>query len=359
MPPTAPVDLAHLGWDAERAAYLHAHHPGLDPARVAVEHRGSYILFTEDGEVSAEITGRMRHDAILRTELPAVGDWVAIRRLPNEPKAIVEAVLPRRSSFSRDIAGLTTEEQVLAANIDVLFILAGLDGDLNLRRVERFLTLAWESGARPVVVLTKTDRCDDVAAAVNGVTDVAMGANVVAVCALDGSGIEGLEVHLVGDPTIALLGTSGVGKSTLINRLLGEELMVTKKVRWDGKGRHTTSHRQLIPLPAGGAIIDTPGLRELRMWDADAGLDTSFTDIAELATDCRFADCSHEHEPGCAVLAAVEEGGLDMARLASYRKLARELAALERKKDIHLAREHARKFKKVTNDARTRSRERW
>ena len=359
MPPPTPVDLARLGWDAERADHLHTHHPGLEPARVAVEHRGSYILFTDGGEVSAEITGRMRHDAVLRTELPAVGDWVAIRPLPNEPKAIIEAVLPRRSSFSRDIAGLTTEEQVLAANIDVLFILAGLDGDLNLRRVERFLTLAWESGARPVIVLTKTDRCDDVAAAVNGVIDVAVGADVVAVCALDGSGIDGLEVHLHGDPTIALLGTSGVGKSTLINRLLGEDLMVTKKVRWDGKGRHTTSHRQLIPLPAGGAIIDTPGLRELRLWDADTGLDSSFTDIAELASSCRFADCSHEHEPGCAVLTAVEEGSLEGARLASYRKLARELAALERKKNIHLAREHARKFKKVTNDARTRSRERW
>jgi len=352
-------DLARLGWDAGRAEYLNEQHPELDPARVAVEHRGSYLLFSERGELAGEITGRLRHDTILRTELPAVGDWVAVRNVPGEAKAVIEAVLPRKTSFSRDVAGLTTEEQVLAANVDVLFILAGLDGDLNVRRVERFLTLAWESGAKPVVVLTKTDRCDDLAGALDTVEGVAPGVDVVAVCALDGTGIAEVQVHLDGDPTIALLGTSGVGKSTLINRLLGHQVMVTKKVRWDGKGRHTTSHRQLIPMPGGGAIIDTPGLRELRLWDADTGLDVTFQDVAELAERCRFTDCTHEHEPDCAVLTAVAGGNLEPGRLASYRKLARELAALERKKDVHLAREHARRFKKVTNDARTRSRAKW
>lgn len=353
------IDLARLGWDEDRKSYMHENHPDLQPARVAVEHRGSYVLFGAAGELFGEISGRFRHETTLGAELPAVGDWVATRPLPNEAKAVIEAVLPRRSSFSRDVAGLTTEEQVLAANVDVLFILAGLDGELNVRRVERFLTLASESGARPVVVLTKVDRCDELAGALQDVAAVAPGVDIAAVCALDGTGMDELAGHLMDDPTIALLGTSGVGKSTLINRLLNNDLMVTKKVRWDGKGRHTTSHRQLIPLPGGGAIIDTPGLRELRLWDADTGLDTSFTDIADLATGCRFADCTHEHEPECAVLAAVELGVLDGARLASYRKLARELAALERKKDVHLAREHARKFKKLTNDARTRSRSRW
>lgn len=353
------IDLARIGWDEDRTTYLQKNHPDLEPARVAVEHRGSYVLFGTPGELAGEISGRMRHDTILRTELPAVGDWVAARMIDGEPKAIIEAVLPRKSSFSRDVAGLTTEEQVLAANVDVLFILAGLDGDLNVRRVERFLTLAWESGAKPVVVLTKTDRCDDLSAALRDVGRVAPGVDVIAVCALDGTGIAEAEVHLAGDPTIALLGTSGVGKSTLINRLLGDDVMVTKKVRWDGKGRHTTSHRQLIPMPGGGAIIDTPGLRELRLWDADIGLDETFADIAELAAACRFADCAHEYEPDCAVLAGVEREELEPERLASYRKLARELAALERKKDVRLAREHARRFKKITNEARTRSRSKW
>jgi ribosome biogenesis GTPase len=312
-------------------------------------------VLTADGEMSAEVTGRMRHDALLKTELPAVGDWVAGRRVPGEAKVMIEVLLPRRSSFSRDVAGLTTEEQVLAANIDKVFVLAGLDGDLNLRRVERFLTLAWESGAVPVVVLTKTDKCDDVPTALGDVMTVAPGVEVYAVCALEGSGVEPIMAELRGNPTVAFLGSSGVGKSTLINRMLGEDIMTTKKVRWDGKGRHTTTHRELLPLPGGGAVIDTPGLRELRLWDAGEGIDTSFSDIAEMAAACRFRDCSHEHEPGCAVIAALATGVLDEGRLASYRKLQRELAALARKKDAHLAREHGRRFQRLAVEARARS----
>ena len=327
------IDLGHLGWDEERAAYMQQHHPALEPARVAVEHRHSYEVFAASGELAAEVTGRLRHGTELRTELPAVGDWVAVRILPGERKAMIEAVLPRRSSFSRDVAGLTTEEQVLAANLDKVFVVAGLDGDLNIRRVERFLTLAWESGAVPIVVLTKTDMCADLPSAIESVSTVAPGVEVLAVCALDGSGLDAVRDQLGGHPTIALLGSSGVGKSTLINRLLGEDLMTTDEVRWDGRGKHTTSHRQLIPLPGGGALIDTPGLRELRLWDGDAGIESSFSDITELAEECRFNDCSHEHEPGCAVLTALDENRLDAARLNGYRKLQKELAALERKKD--------------------------
>ena len=349
-------DLTRLGWNEERATYLRDLHPGLAPARVAVEHRRSYEVFSEAGSLAAEITGRMRHDAVLRTELPAVGDWVAVRILPGEPKAVIESVLPRRSSFSRDVAGLTTEEQVLAANIDKLFIVAGLDGDLNLRRLERFLTLAWESGALPIVVLTKTDKCADLEVVLRDVASIAPGVDIHPVCALDGSGMEGIERHLDGAPTIALLGSSGVGKSTLINRLLHEEVMTTDEVRWDGRGKHTTSHRQLIPLPGGGAVIDTPGLRELRLWDAEEGIESSFRDIAELAIGCRFGDCTHDHEPGCAVLEAIEDGNLEPERLTGYRKLSRELAALERKKDIHLAREHNRRWKRLTSEGKARSR---
>jgi ribosome biogenesis GTPase len=335
------------------------HHPGLDPARVAIEHGRSYVLFSRLGEIAAETTGRMRHETVLRTGLPAVGDWVAVRHLPGESKAVIEAVLPRRSSFSRDVAGMTTEEQVLAANIDKVFMLSGLDGDLNVRRVERFLTLAWESGAVPIVVLTKTDMCDDLPATLEQVMAVTPGVEIYPVCALDGSGLEALAGELDGDLTIAVLGSSGVGKSTLVNALIGSDLMVTDEVRWDGRGKHTTSHRQLIPLPTGGALIDTPGLRELRLWDADTGIDASFSDVTDLAEGCRFNDCSHEHEPGCAVLAAIENGNLDDARLAGYRKLRRELAALERKKDVHLARTHQRRFKQLSSDARARSKERW
>lgn len=349
-------DLALIGWDEDRDSYLKEHHPGLVPARVSVEHRHSYTVLTAEGEMSAEVTGRMRHDALLKSELPAVGDWVAGRRVPGEDKVMIEALLARRSAFSRDVAGLTTEEQVLAANVDKVFVLAGLDGDLNLRRVERFLTLAWESGAIPVVVLTKTDKCDDVPAALEDVVAIAPGVEVYAVCALVDEGVGALAEELVGDPTVAFLGSSGVGKSTLINRMLGEDTMTTKKVRWDGKGRHTTTHRELLPLPGGGAVIDTPGLRELRLWDAGEGIDSSFSDIAELASACRFRDCSHEHEPGCAVIAALESGALDEGRLASYRKLQRELAALARKKDAHLAREHGRRFQRLAAEARARSR---
>lgn len=351
-----PFDLARLGWTEDRQSHLQQNHPDLQAARVAIEHRGAYTVFTDDGELAAEITGRMRHETVLRTDLPAVGDWVAVRRLPGERKAMIEAVLPRRSSFSRDVAGLRTEEQVLAANVDKLFVVSGLDGDLNVRRIERFLTLGWESGATPVVVLTKTDKCDDVAGALAEVARSAPGVEIFPVCALDGSGLGALRAELAGDPTIAVLGSSGVGKSTLINGLLDAELMVTDSVRWDGRGKHTTTHRQLIPLPDGGALIDTPGLRELRLWDADTGIDTSFNDIAGLAEGCHFTDCSHEHEPGCAVLAALEKGHLEEDRLASYRKLKRELAALERRKDVHLAREHARRFKHLAAEGRAKSR---
>lgn len=352
-------DLSQLGWDEDRTAHLEANHPGLEPARVAVEHKGSYTLFTTAGETRGEITGRMRHETLLRSELPVVGDWVATRPISGERRATIEVTLPRRTSFSRDIAGLTTEEQVLAANVDILLILAGLDGDLSLRRLERFLTLAWQSGATPVVVLNKIDLCPDLPAVMDEVTRIAPGVDICPVSARDGRGLQPIRDLFGEGRTAALLGSSGVGKSTVINQLLGVEVMSTAEVRWDGKGKHTTTHRQLIPLPGGGCVIDTPGLRELRLWDADEGIEASFADIAELAIACRFSDCSHEHEPGCAVLQAVEDGLIGLDRLKSYQKLERELAALERKRNTHLAREQGRRFKKLTHETRTRSRQKW
>lgn len=355
MKPMHSPQMERLGWDPSRDEQLER---GLEPARVGSEHRGSYMVFSGAGELRAEITGRLRHEASSRAELPSVGDWVAVRRLPGEDRAMIHYVLPRHSRFVRKVAGLETEEQVVAANVDVVFLVSALDQDLNLRRAERYLTMAWESGASPVIVLSKADLNDDVDTAVADVASVAPGCPIHAVSTEDDASFEPLKTYLLGNKTSALLGSSGVGKSTIVNRLLGEERQVTKKIRGDGKGRHTTTHRELLLLPEGGLVIDTPGMRELQLWDADDGLDSTFSDVAGLAEGCRFNDCAHTTEPGCAVIAAVEDGSLPGARLESWRKLERELAYLERKKDKRLASEEARKWKKLNAEARARTRTR-
>ena len=350
------TDLADLGWTEEKRDYLAAFEADVEPARIASEHRGAYVVFTSTGELSAEITGRLSFTADSRADLPAVGDWVAITRTTDS--AVIHGVLPRSSVFSRKVAGPETDEQIVAANIDTIFICSALDADLNLRRIERYLTLSWQGGAVPVVLLTKSDLCADVAAAVGEVTGIAAGADVIAVSVVEDVGLSSLAAYLTGSKTVAVLGSSGVGKSTLVNRLVGEELMTTREIRDDGKGRHTTTYRRLIPLPGGGALIDTPGMRELQLWDGAEGLESAFSEIAELAEGCRFRDCSHRKEPGCAVLAALESGGLDATRFESYRKQERELASLETRKDKRLASEQARRWKQVNKEARSRSRHR-
>lgn len=323
-----PLGLHELGWtDAlERHFELYARE-GLIPARVAVEHRTKYGLYTGHAEVDAALAGKLRHDAVARRDLPAVGDWVALVPPPVGGVGVIHAVLPRASVVTRKMAGRERDEQIVAANIDVVFIVTSLNAELNPRRLERYLTLAWESGARPVVVLSKADCCDNPAPLVREAETVALGVPVLLTSAKTGLGIEGLRELLGGHKTGALLGSSGVGKSTLINALIGWERQDTGEIREaDDRGRHTTTRRELVTLPGGGLLIDTPGMRELQLSEAGHGLLSAFDDIEALAGSCGFGDCRHGAEPGCAVQAAVVEGRLAAERLASYHKLVRELA---------------------------------
>lgn len=348
------MNLSELGWnDSFEQAFAPFAKDGLSAARVAVQHRGAYQVCSEHGELAAEISGRFRHDTALPSDFPVVGDWVAIEVQLNEGKGVIHAVLPRRTKFSRTAAGDATEEQVLAANIDDVFIVEVLGDELNLRRIERYLTLAWESGAHPAIVLTKADLCSNAVSAVERARSVAGDVPVLAISSVSGEGMAALRSLLRAGRTAVLLGPSGVGKSTLTNHLCGEEAQDIQPVRdSDHKGRHTTTRRELIPLPSGGCIIDTPGLRELQLWDGETGLGEAFADIAELAAACRFSDCRHENEPGCAVLEAVESGLLDAARLESHRKLQRELAYFERRHDARAQSEQRRQWKSIARSLR-------
>ena len=333
------MHLESLGWDASFADAFHPYEQdGLAPARVAVEHRSEYVVYAESGELRADLAGRLRH----ADERPAVGDWVAVAARPDEGRATVQAVLPRRTAFVRKVAWSETRPQVVAANVDVVFVVCALDANYNVRRLERYLTLAWESGAQPVVLLTKADLCDDVDARVNAVEAVALGVPVHAVSAPQGDGVETVRSHVPDGRTAALLGSSGVGKSTLVNALVGSDLLATQEIREDGRGRHTTTHRQLVPLPEGGLVLDTPGMRELQLWDADEGMHAAFADVDALAAECRFADCAHAREPGCVIRAALADGRLEAERFENWRKLQRELEWLARRQDGR-ARSEARK----------------
>jgi ribosome biogenesis GTPase len=340
--------LERLGWNDDVARQFEEHAPGLVSGRVTVQHRGSWLAATEESDDLVGITGRLRH-AAAPGELPVVGDWVGLR------DGLIDAVLPRSSKFSRKTPFTEVSEQVLVANVDVAFLVMGLDDrDFNLRRLERYLTTAWEGGATPVIVLNKVDLAVELEQQIGEVETVAFGVPVHAVSAETGDGIEDLRRHLAGGATVVLLGSSGVGKSTIINRLLGEERFRTNEVRSDGRGRHTTTHRELVPVPGGGVIIDTPGLRELQLWDADGGLDQTFVDIAELISQCRFSDCQHKTEPGCAVKAALADGSLPAERWESYLKLQRELAYLERKLDPKLRSDERKRWADMTKAHRQR-----
>lgn len=329
-------ELEKLGWSAHfEEAFAPYLEEGFLPARVAAQHRGGYVVYAETGELSAEPSGRLHHETA-PGGLPVAGDWVAVRPHDDGSGAIIHAVLPRRTSISRKAAWLAAKEQVLGANVDVVFLVAGLDGDLNLRRLERYLATVWNSGATPVVVLSKADLCDNVEAALASVAGVAIGVAVHVASGLTGEGVDELRGYLTDTRTVALLGSSGVGKSTLINRLRGEDVQAVGDVRSDGRGRHTTTTRELVVLPEGGLLLDSPGMRELQLWDANEGLGATFGDVEALAAECRFSDCSHDGEPGCAIQRALVDGSLERERYASYSKLQRELRALAIKQDKRL-----------------------
>jgi len=349
--------LTKLGWDDQLSEEFEPHRAaGLVPGRVAVQHRGAWDVIAEAGELRVDAAGRLRHEAVVNAELPVVGDWVAVAARPDETGGTIQAVLPRRTKFSRKTTLQAAEEQVLVANVDVVFVVTSLNEDLNLRRLERYLTLAWESGASPVIVLTKADLVADSAPLVAAVEGIAYGVPVVPTSTVTGLGLDDVTAYLPTGVTGALLGSSGVGKSTLVNALVGEERLITQEIRDDGKGRHTTTRRELIVLPGAGLIVDTPGMRELQLWAADDGLDEAFDDVTALFANCRFSDCAHDTEPDCAVRAALEDGSLSTERWESYRKLQRELEHLERRLDKRAHAEERRRWRAISRDAAERMR---
>lgn len=347
--------LEDLGWGPffrEQTAQLN--NEGLAPMRVAEEQRGAFVLWGEAGACDAVLPGRWLHEAHGRDGFPAVGDWVLARELAGEDRAVIEHLLTRRSALSRKTAGERTDEQIMAANVDLIFIVASLNRELNLRRVERYLAVAWESGATPVLVLNKADLAGDRSASLREVHDVAPGVDVYESSAITGEGIDALNIALKYGQTAVFVGSSGVGKSSLVNRLLGNEAQTISHIRSDDKGRHTTTSRQMLIAPGGAVIIDTPGIRELQLWDAGEGLGQAFSDVESLAAGCSFRDCTHTSEPGCAVTGALRSGDLDRGRFDSYRKLQREQIFIESKKDDRLRSEEKKKWKQIHKDNRRR-----
>src|SRR5919205_2193316 len=346
------LSLEDYGWsDFFAAEFAPFAAEGYEPGRVLLQHSRVLMLYTAAGETEAETTGRLRYIARGAEDLPAVGDWVVIRRMGEEGKAKIHEVLPRRSKFSRKAAGRETEEQIVAANVDTVFLVTGLDNDYNPRRVERYLIMAWESGAEPVVVLNKADLIEEVEERTHEIERVAPGVPVLALSAKRGVGVEQLLPYVGRGRTVALMGSSGTGKSTITNRLLGAEVQRTQEVRLsDARGKHTTTHRELFVLPQGGLVLDTPGMRELQLLVSERGLRETFEEIEEAAALCRFSDCRHEGEPGCAVREALDAGELDAERYRSYRKMQAEMRHAATLVDQRKAQDEKARVKRVHRD---------
>jgi ribosome biogenesis GTPase len=346
------MTLEALGWNEQfKKAFAPFEKGEFAAGRVAVQHKTHYLLYTEFGELRGEITGKMHYLAEGLQDFPAVGDWVVIHARPHEQAATIHELLPRKSSFSRKVAGVKVEEQVLAANVDVVFLVSGLDGDFNLRRLERYLVLAAESGAMPVVILNKTDLCEDLNSKEQEIRSVASDVPLYFLSAAQDKGLDKILSYLKPGVTGALLGSSGVGKTTIINHLLGAEVYPTLEVReGDSRGRHATTRRELIILPGGGLLIDTPGMRELQLWGGTSGVVEIFGDISDLAKQCRFRDCAHETEPGCAIQKALEEGKLEESRYRSFQKLRREIAYQNRRIDKGEQRTEKERIKRISRE---------
>ncbi len=342
------IELARLGWNP---ALDTAHEPhaalGRTSARVVAEDRGSYLVIGAGGEQRAAVSGRFRFDADEDpAAFPAVGDWVVVEG-GMTGETVIHALLPRRSALIRQAAGRKTAAQVVGANLDVVFVVASLNGDLNPRRLERYVAVAWESGAAPVVLLSKADLGADIAGALLAVEGIAAGAEILVVSSFDGRGVEDVRARIGPGRTAAFVGSSGVGKSTLLNRLAGADVAAVREIREDdARGRHTTTRRQLHVLPSGSLVLDTPGMRELALWDGD-GLDRTFGDLDELVARCRFGNCQHHGEPGCAIAEALADGSLDRDRHASWQKLQREAAHHERRVDALSRNAERRRWKQI------------
>ena len=348
------ADLTAWGWDPRWTdTFARVAPPGTVPGRVTTEHRGGYGLATDNGEVTATVSGRFRHEALTVEDFPAVGDWVAVEIADGGQSGVVHAVLPRLTRFLRPQRGDIAQAQVLAANVDVVLLVTGLDHDFNLRRLERYLALAWSSGAEPVIVLNKSDLVEDLGERMADVAAIAPGVPIRAVSARTGTGFEALAPLLEAGKTVALIGSSGVGKSTIVNHLLGFERQATGAVRDDDqRGRHTTTSRELVTTPSGAVLLDSPGMRSVGMWEIDEGLADAFADVEELAQNCRFSDCSHGSEPGCAVQEAIRDGSLAQQRLDSQQKLARESAMMARRLDPQLRAAERAKWKAIHKSVR-------
>jgi ribosome biogenesis GTPase / thiamine phosphate phosphatase len=348
------MNLSELGWDSFFDSHFAQYAAeGYSAMRVIYENRGKYVSLNDIGKFKCEVSGKFQFEAVNKSSFPAVGDWVAASVVANEEKAIINAVLPRKSFFSRKVVGERTEEQVIASNIDTIFIVTGLDLNFNLRRIERYLSVAWNSGAVPVILLNKSDTCEDAEVKRNEVEEIAFGVEVHNISAHTGWGLDNLYKYLNNGKTAAFIGSSGVGKSSIINAILGADLLKTSEVSGLGsRGKHATTWRELIILPNGGIVIDTPGMRELQIWGNDDGLQNAFSDIEQLALNCKFRDCRHDKEPACTVKEALRNGSLEQKRFESYLKLKKEYEYLAERQSNTASAVEKKRWKEISKYAK-------